>query len=156
MLFRSKDGVPYMVGVWTGIISIILAVAGIVLAYIFPEWEDLQNMFWAFFDLSLVCLLLSYIPMFAAFIKLHKKGQQVKNGYWVKVGPVMRWLMGIVPLFLLGISLLFTWVPEFNMEAIEGNMTLIVSSVVCIVIGEIMVANMVRKDRRKKVARKSR
>ena len=68
----------------------------------------------------------------------------------------MRWLMGIVPLFLLGISLLFTWVPEFNMEAIEGNMTLIVSSVVCIVIGEIMVANMVRKDRRKKVARKSR
>lgn len=153
---RNKDGVPYMVGVWTGIIAGILAVAGIILAYCFPEWEDGSNMFWAFFDLSLVCLLLSYIPMFAAFIKLHKNGPQVKNGYWVKVGPVLRWLMGVVPLLLLGVSLLFTWVPEFSMEAIADNATLLISSGVCIVIGEIMVCNMVRKDRQKKLARKTR
>ena len=152
---RNKDGVPYMVGIWTGIIAAILAVTGIILAYCFPDWEEGSNMFWAFFDLSLVCLLLSYIPMFAAFIKLHKNGQQVKNGYWLKIGPVMRWLMGIVPLFLLGISLLFTWVPEFSMEAIADNSTLIISSVVCIVIGEVMVFNMSQKDRRKKLARKN-
>ncbi len=150
---RNKDGVPYMVGIWTGIIAAILAVAGIVLAYCFPEWEDGANMFWAFFDLSLVCLLLSYIPMFAAFIKLHKKGPQVKNGYWLKIGPVMRWLMGVVPLILLGISLLFTFVPEFSWEAIQDNATLLISSAVCIVIGEIMVFNMVQKDKRKKLAR---
>lgn len=152
---RNKDGVPYMVGIWTGIIATVLAVAGIILAYCFPEWEDGANMFWAFFDLSLVCLLLSYIPMFAAFIKLHKNGPQVKNGYWVKVGPVMRWLMGIVPLLLLGISLLFTWVPEFSWEAIQDNATLLISSAVCIVIGEIMVFHMVQKDKQKKLARKS-
>ena len=153
---RNKDGVPYMVGVWTGIIAGILAVAGIILAYCFPEWEDGANMFWAFFDLSLVCLLLSYIPMFAAFIKLHKNGPQVKNGYWVKVGPVLRWLMGVVPLILLGISLFFTWVPEFSMEAIADNATLLISSGVCIVIGEVMVCNMMRKDRQKRLARKAR
>ena len=152
---RNKDGVPYMVGIWTGIIAGILAVAGIILAYCFPEWEDGANMFWAFFDLSLVCLLLSYIPMFAAFIKLHKNGPQVKSGYWLKIGPVMRWLMGIVPLFLLGISLLFTWVPEFSMEAIADNATLLVSSAVCIVIGEVMILNMSRKDRRKRISRKA-
>lgn len=152
---RNKDGVPYMVGIWTGVVSAVLAVAGIVLAYCFPEWEDGQNMFWAFFDLSLVCLLLSYIPMFAAFIKLHKNGQQVKNGYWIKVGPVMRWIMGVVPLLMLGVSLLFTWVPEFSIEAIQDNMTLIVSSVVCIVIGEVMVLNMSRKDRKKKLTAKN-
>ena len=152
---RNKDGVPYMVGIWTGIIAGILAVAGIILAYCFPEWEDGANMFWAFFDLSLVCLLLSYIPMFAAFIKLHKNGPQVKSGYWLKIGPVMRWLMGIVPLFLLGISLLFTWVPEFSMEAIADNATLLVSSAVCIVIGEVMILNMSRKDRQKRISRKA-
>ena len=152
---RNKDGVPYMVGIWTGIIATILAVAGIILAYCFPEWEDGANMFWAFFDLSLVCLLLSYIPMFAAFIKLHKKGPQVQNGYWVKVGPVLRWLMGIVPLLLLGISLLFTWVPEFSWEAIQDNATLLISSAVCIVIGEVMVFHMVQKDKQKKLARKA-
>ena len=152
---RNKDGVPYVVGIWTGIVAAILSVAGIILAYCFPEWEDGQNMFWAFFDLSLVCLLLSYIPMFAAFIKLHKNGAQVKNGYFLKIGPVMRYIMGIVPLLLLGISLLFTWVPEFSVEAIQDNMTLIVSSVVCIVIGECMIINMSRKDRRKKISSKS-
>ncbi len=153
---RNKDGVPYMVGVWTGVVATILAVAGIILAYCFPEWEDGQNMFWAFFDLSLVCLLLSYIPMFAAFIKLHKKGKQVQNGYWVKVGPVRRWLMGIVPLILLFISLFFTWIPEFSLEAIAGNATLLISSAVCIVIGEVMIFRMDRRDKQKKLARKAR
>ncbi len=152
---RNKDGVPYMVGVWTGVVAAILAVAGIILAYCFPEWEAGSNMFWAFFDLSLVCLLLSYIPMFAAFIKLHKDGKQVRNGYWIKAGPVMRWMLGVVPLILLGISLVFTLVPEFSLEAIEGNMTLIVSSAICVVIGEVMIANMSRKDKQKKLAKKS-
>ena len=152
---RNKDGVPYMVGIWTGVVAAVLAVIGIVLAYCFPDWEALQNMFWAFFDLSLVCLLLSYIPMFAAFIKLHKKGEQVKNGYWLKVGPVMRWIMGVVPLVLLGISLFFTLIPEFSVEAITDNATLIVSTAICVVIGEVMIANMARKDRQKKLARKN-
>ena len=151
---RNKDGVPYMVGVWTGIVAAVLAVAGIVIAYVFPEMEELSNMFWAFFSLSLVCLLLSYIPMFAAFIKLHKKGKQVENGYWLKIGPVLRWIMGVVPLILLFVSLFFTLVPEFSVEAIEDNMILIVSSVVCVVIGECMVLHMSQKDKQKKLAAK--
>ena len=152
---RNKDGAPYVVSIWSGIVAAVLSVAGIILAYCFPEWEDGQNMFWAFFDLSLVCLLFSYIPMFAAFIKLHKKGPQVKNGYWVKVGPVMRWVMGVVPLILLFISLLFTLVPEFSWEAIQDNATLLISTGACIVIGEIMILNMARKDHKKQLARKN-
>ncbi len=151
---RNKDGVPYVVSIWTGVVSAVLSVIGIVLAYAFPDWETGQNMFWAFFDVSLVCLLLSYIPMFAAFIKLHKKGPQVKNGYFVNVNPVMKWIMGIVPLILLFISLLFTLIPEFSLEAILDNATLIISTCVCVVIGEIMVLNMGRKDRQKKLARR--
>ncbi len=156
----NKDGVPYVVGIWTGIVAAVLAFAGIFIGYILPEMgvdeeflEGFSNMFWAFFSLSLVCLLLSYIPLFAAFIKLHKQGQKVKKGYFVKVGPVMRWLMGLVPLVLLLISLLFTLVPEFSLEAIQDNMVLIVSTVVCIVIGEIMVLNMNRKDKKAKALR---
>ena len=151
---RNKDGVPYMVGIWTGIVATVLAVAGIIIAYVFPEMEELSNMFWAFITLSLVCLLLSYIPMFAAFIKLHKNGKQVENGYWLKVGPVLRWLMGIVPIVLLLVSLFFTLVPELSWEAIADNAILLISSGVCVVIGECMVFNMVRKDRRKRLARK--
>ncbi|RYC75118.1 APC family permease [Candidatus Nanosyncoccus alces] len=151
---RNKDGVPYMVGIWTGIVATILAVAGIIIAYVFPEMEELSNMFWAFFSLSLVCLLLSYIPMFAAFIKLHKQGQQVKNGYWLKIGPVLRWVMGVVPLILLFVSLFFTLIPELSLEAILDNYILIISTVICIGIGEIMVFHMSQKDKQKKLARK--
>ena len=150
---RNKDGAPYVVSIWTGIIAAILAVAGIVIAYVFPEMEELSNMFWAFFSLSLVCLLFSYIPMFAAFIKLHKQGQQVKNGYWVKVGPILRWLMGLIPLILLFISLFFTLIPELSLEAIIDNKVLLISTGVCIVIGELMVANMSRKDHKKIAAK---
>ena len=95
--------------------------------------------------------------MFAAFIKLHKQGPQVKNGYWVKVGPVLRWLMGLVPLLLLFVSLFFVLIPtpdDFELVW-ETNNVLIVSTIVCIVVGEIMVLNMVRKDHKKKIAKKS-
>ncbi|MBO7657553.1 APC family permease [Candidatus Saccharibacteria bacterium] len=154
---RNKDGAPYVVSIWTGLISAILAVAGIVIAYVFPEEEELSNMFWAFFSLSLVCLLLSYIPMFAAFIKLHKKGQQVKNGYWLKVGPVLRWIMGLIPLLLLFVALFFVLVPYPDDFALvwEENKVLIISTAVCIVVGELMVLNMARKDHKKKIARKT-
>lgn len=148
---RNKDGVPYVVSIWTGIVATVLAVVGIILAYCFPDWETGANMFWAFFDLSLTCLLMSYIPMFAAFIKLHKQGKQVQNGYWLKIGPVMRWIMGIVPLLLLGVSLFFTLIPELSWEAVADNMTLIASTAVCIVIGEVMIFNMDRKDRIKRL-----
>ena len=66
----------------------------------------------------------------------------------------MRWLMGIVPLILLIVSLFFTLVPEFSLEAILDNYILIISTVVCIGIGEIMVFHMSQKDKQKKLARK--
>ena len=96
--------------------------------------------------------------MFAAFIKLHKKGPQVKGGYWIKAGPVLRWIMGLVPLFLLFISLFFTLIlyPDDLAMTWEDNQVLIVSSIICIVIGELLVLNMGRKDKQKKLARKKR
>lgn len=152
---RNKDGVPYVVSIWTGIVAAVLAVTGIVLAYQFPDWEVGNNMFWAFFDLSLVCLLISYIPMFAAYIKLHKRGIQDKKGYWLNVGTITRWIMGVVPMLLLFISLYFTLIPEPSAEAILDNSTLIVSSLVCIFVGEVLVMNMDHKDKTKKIARKA-
>ena len=155
----NKDGVPYMVGIWTGIVAAVLEIIGIILAYCFPDFELGSSFFWAFFDLSLTCLLMSYIPMFAAFIKLHKAGVQDKNGYWLNVGSVMRVVMGVVPLALLGLSLYFTLFPDGIPTAetfgIDGNGILIWSTVGCIIVGEVLVANMSRKDKQKKLAAKA-
>ena len=98
---RNKNGVPYVVSIWTGIVALIISVAGILIANFAPEGSEITNLFWTFFSLSLVTLLLSYVPMFIAFLKLHKKGPQVKNGYWISGGKVKIALYGIVPFILL-------------------------------------------------------
>ncbi|MBQ6396475.1 APC family permease [Candidatus Saccharibacteria bacterium] len=151
----NEDGVPYIVSIWTSVVAAVLAVAGIILAYCFPDFEILNNMFWAFFDLSLFCLLVGYIPMFAAFMKLHKKGIKEKDGYFLNVGPGLTTIMGVFPIILLLLSLFFTLIPEFSLEAIADNSTLIFSSVACVIIGEVMVYNMSKKDEQRKALRRA-
>ncbi|MBR2587397.1 amino acid permease [Candidatus Saccharibacteria bacterium] len=151
----NKNGVATRVSLWTSIVAAVLSVAGIILAYVFPEAEELSNMFWAFFDLSLFCLLIGYVPMFFAFMKLHKKGIQEKKGYWIKGGAGKIALFGIVPVIMLAISLFFTLIPEFNLEAILDNKILIVSSLVCVVIGEVLVFRAGKKDEQRKALRRA-
>lgn len=151
----NKSGAPVVVSLWTSIVAAVLAVAGIILAYCFPEAEELTNMFWAFFDLSLFCLLIGYIPMFFAFMKLHKKGIQDKNGYWINGGNLKRIIFGIVPVIMLIISLFFTLIPEFSIEAILDNKVLIISCAICVILGEVLVYRASKKDEARKALRRA-
>lgn len=151
----NKDGAAYMVSIWTSVVAAVLSVLGILLANVFPDWEAGSNLFWAFIDVSMVCLLLGYIPLFATFMKLHKKGPQDKKGYWLNIGNLMRVLMGIIPMCFLIISLFFTLIPEFDLEVIADNKLLIISSVVVVVIGEVLIWNMTRKDNARKALRRA-
>ena len=151
----NKNGVATRVSLWTSFVAAVLSVAGIILAYVFPEAEELTNMFWAFFDLSLFCLLIGYVPMFFAFMKLHKKGVQEKKGYWIKGGAGKIALFGIVPVIMLVISLFFTLIPEFSVEAILDNKVLIISSLVCVVLGEVLVYRAGKKDEQRKALRRA-
>lgn len=145
---RNKNGVPYVVSIWTGVVGAIIAIAGIIVAQFVP---DLSNLFWTFFSLSLVTLLLSYLPMFMAFLKLHKQGPAVKKGYWINGGKIKITLFGVVPFLLILVALFFTLFPEFNLEMFEYNWPLIVGAAIAIIIGEIMVFNMSRKQKQIKI-----
>lgn len=133
---RNKDGVPYVVSIWTGIVGAIIAIGGVIVAQFFP---DVSNLFWTFFSLSLVCLLLSYVPMFAAFYKLHKQGPAVKNGYWISGGKIKTFFFTFIPLILLIIALFFTLFPEFDLAMFEYQWPLIVGVCLAIIVGELMV-----------------
>lgn len=148
---RNKDGVPYVVSIWTGVVALVIAIAGIIVAEFFPE---VTNLFWTFFSLSLVCLLLCYLPMFLAFIKLHNKGPAVKNGYWISGGKLKIALFGIVPFILLVIALFFTLFPGFDAEVIKDNLPLIIGACIAVVLGEIMVNHSRKNKPTKKVERK--
>ncbi len=149
---RNKNGVPYVVSIWTGIVGGIIAIAGIIVSQFFP---DISNLFWTFFSLSLVTLLLSYLPMFLAFLKLHKKGPAVKKGYWISGGKIKITLFGIVPFILILIALFFTLFPEFNLEMFEYQWPLITGAALAIIIGEFMVWNMGRKQKLAKTTKKT-
>lgn len=155
---RNKDDVPYVVSIWTGVVGTIIAVAGVFVAHILPSilnsagitdapLEDISNMFWTFFSLSLVCLLLSYLPMFLAFIKLHKQGPAVKKGYWISGGKIKITFFGLVPFLLILVALFFTLFPEFDIAMFEYQWPLIVGASIAIIIGEILVFNMSRKQK---------
>ncbi len=150
---RNKNGVPYVVSIWTGIVGAIIAVAGIIVSQFFPE---VSNLFWTFFSLSLVTLLLSYLPMFLAFLKLHKKGPAVKKGYWINGGKIKITLFGIVPFILILIALFFTLFPEFNLEMFEYQWPLITGAALAVIIGEILVWNMSRKQKAAKASKTKR
>lgn len=146
---RNQDGVPYVPSIWTGVVALVIAIAGVIVQQFVPAFE---NLFWTFFSLSLVTLLLSYLPMFMAFLKLHKQGKKSEKAYWINGGKFKIGFFGVVPFILLIIALFFTLFPEFNLEMFNYNWPLIVGACIAVVAGELLVWNMSRKSENQTLA----
>lgn len=138
---RNRAGVPYVVSIWTCLLALVISALSVVIVQCVPA---VKSTFWPLFTLSLVILLLAYLPMFFAFIKLHKRGLVVKRGYWIKGGRIRIFLTGFIPALLVTFSLFFTLVPEFNTAAFERTWFLIVGMSAAIIIGEFAVLGMKR------------
>ncbi len=144
---RTKDGVPYVPSIWTGVVGFIIAVGGIIVQQFVPE---LESLFWTFFSLSLVTLLLAYLPMFMAFLKLHKQGRKASKGFWIEGGNVKITLFGVVPFVLILVALFFTLFPSFELAMWSENWPMIVGASIAVIIGEFMVFSVDRKTARRK------
>ena len=131
----NKEGVPYMASIMNGVVATVIIVIGLILGEVS---ETASNLFWTFFSLSLVTLLMSYIPLFLAFIKLRKTDSKTKRVYKVPGGPVMTALMAYVPFVLLVLSIVFTIFGDFTKEYIDANIPLIVGVIVSFIIQEIL------------------
>ena len=131
----NKEGVPYMASIMNGVVATVIIVIGLILGEVS---ETASNLFWTFFSLSLVTLLMSYIPLFLAFIKLRKTDSKTKRVYKVPGGPVMTALMAYVPFVLLVLSIVYTIVGDFTKEYIDANIPLIVGVIVSFIIQEIL------------------
>lgn len=130
----NKEGVPYMASIMNGVVATGIVIIGIILGNVS---ETASNLFWTFFSLSLVTLLLSYVPLFLAFLKLRKTDKTTRvykvggsNGF-IKV-------FAIVPMVLLVLGIIFTLFGDFTMEYLEGNLPLIVGVIVSLIIQEIL------------------
>lgn len=127
----NKDGVPYKVGIANGLV----AASVCVIAMFIPN----QDFFWTFFAFSLVTFLMSYIPLFPAFLHLRKFDTITERGYKVSGGKLLLKLYTYVPMFLLIVSVFFTLFPEFNLEMFQYQWPLLLGVAMAILIGEMIV-----------------
>ena len=133
----NKDGVPHMASIMNGVIATVIVVLGLILGEVS---ESASNLFWTFFSLSLVTLLLSYAPLFLAFLKLRKSDKKTKRVYKVPGGEGFIKAFAIVPFVLLILGIIFTLFGDFSGEYINENMPLIIGVVVSLIVQEVLAA----------------
>ena len=132
----NKDGVPHMASILNGVVASIIIVLGIILGEVS---ETASNLFWTFFSLSLVTLLISYVPLFLAFLKL-RKTDKTERVYKVPGGDGFIKTFAIVPFVLLILGVVFTLFGDFSMEYITENMPLIIGVVISLIVQEVLAA----------------
>ena len=142
----NKDGVPHMASILNGVVASVIVIVGVILGEVS---ETASNLFWMFFSLSLVTLLISYIPMFVAFLKL-RKTDKTKRVYKVPGSDGFIKVFAIVPFVLLILGVVFTLFGDFSAEYINENMPLIVGVVVSLVVQEILAARVKEVPEKKK------
>lgn len=127
----AKTGMPTGAAVMNGIVASVL----VVVAPFLPS----QDLFWSFFALNVITLLMSYIPMFPAFLKLRKIDPDRERPFKVSGGAFKLRLMVIAPLVLLIISIVLSCVPlNTSADELSAKGPLAVGTLIAIIIGEII------------------
>jgi amino acid transporter len=104
-----KDGeMPLGAPVINGVVATVVLIIGVILPYIS---ETADAMFWAFFSLSIITLLMSYLPVFPAWLKLRKTHPETERSYKVPGGSVLNKLFVAVPVVILAITLVLSLFP---------------------------------------------
>lgn len=128
----AKNDMPTGAAIMNGIVATIV----VLIAPLMPS----ENLFWAFFALNLVMFLMSYIPIFPAFLKLRKIDPDTPRPFRVPGGDGVLKIVAIVPVILIVVALIFTAIPlSFDAETLANVLPTTIGSIVFIVIGELMI-----------------
>lgn len=133
----DKNGMPIGANITNGVIASLIVIA----APFIPS----QDVFWSFFALNMITLLMSYILMFPAFLKLRKIDPDAKRPFKIEGGEGKLRLMCYLPMVLLIISVIFSVIPLSTDPAeLSEKIPLLIGTIVAILIGEIIAAGAVK------------
>ena len=128
----GENNMPTGAAVMNGLLASAIVIIGALL----PE----SDLFWSFFALNLVMLLVSYVVMFPAFLKLRKIDGDTERPFRVPGGSGMLRVITYVPMILLIISIIFTAVPfSLDYETLTEVLPITVGTIVSLIIGEIII-----------------
>ena len=138
----NEEGVPYKAAIINGVVASIIVVGGIVANLIN---EDFGASFSLFFCLSWITLLIGYIPMFLAFLKLRKVDKDIKRPYKVPGNDFIIKVAALVPFVILVLGVIFTLFGDFTAEFIADSIPLYVGVALSFICQEILVARIKNK-----------
>ena len=140
----AKNDMPIGAAILNGLVAAIICTLGVIMSLAAPESE----LFWTFFALNLILLLMSYLPVFPAFLKLRKTDPHAERPFKVSGSPAMLKVMAYTPMALIVISILFCAVPlSFDAETLAEVLPITIGAILCIGIGEALTIIRERKRR---------
>ena len=138
----NKDGVPYQAAIINGVVASIIIVAGMIASVIS---EDFSAGFSLFFCLSWITLLISYAPMFLAFLKLRATDSKTERVYKVPGGNAMITIAAWVPFVILVLGIVFTLFGDFTVDYMKDYIPLYIGVALSFICQEILVARIKNK-----------
>ena len=139
---NKKNDMPLGANIMNGVIASIMVLA----APLIPS----EDLFWSFFSLNMITLLLSYLLIFPAFLKLRRTEPDMERPFKIKGGKVKLNLMTWVPFVLLIIATVMSAVPlSLDSEELTLKLPILIGTVIAIIIGEIIAAQSVKKDKKR-------
>ena len=143
----ARNQMPIGAAIINGIVAAVICVLGVIMTLTAPDSE----LFWTFFAMNMVLLLMSYLPIFPAFLKLRKTDPDTERPFRVSGSPVMLRVMAYIPMALIVISILFCAVPlSFDADTLASVLPITIGTVICVIIGELL--TVAREKKRSKTA----
>ena len=128
----KKTNMPTGSAVMNGLVASLV----LIIAPFMPN----EDLFWSFFALNLVMFLLSYLPVFPAFIKLRKTDADTERPFRVPGSPLFLKILASLPMVLIVVALIFTAIPlSFDTETLTSKLPITIGAVIFIIIGEVIV-----------------
>ena len=138
----AKNDMPVGAALTSGVVASAVCILGVVIELLSPA----SSLFWSFFALNLVMLLLSYVPVFPAFLRLRARDPDAERPFRVPGGRGLLRVLAYVPMALILISIFFTAVPlSMDSETLSYYLPITVGSLISIAIGEVLIAARARR-----------
>ena len=133
----KRNDMPVGSAVTSGIVASAVCLLGAVMERLSPD----SSLFWSFFALNLVMLLLSYLPVFPAFLALRQRFPDAERPFRVPGGGGFLKCLAYVPMALIALSIVFTAVPlSTDRETLATILPITVGSIISVLLGELLIA----------------
>ena len=133
----AKNNMPVGSAVASGVVASGVCILGVLIEMVTPD----SSLFWSFFALNLVMLLLSYLLVFPAFLKLRRVDAKTPRPFRVPGSDAALRCIAYVPMALIIISIIFTAVPlSFDAETLKSFLPITIGTILSAAIGEVLIA----------------